>query len=90
VQVDDAGRAPSAALILHTKSRCADDARGYQGDNRTRRSLSFHFLLEKVHITSLNFCESPFFLPELQNRAKHLPQLLKPFIFLPWPYYKQF
>jgi hypothetical protein len=28
---------------------------------------------EKIHITSLNFCENSFFLPKLQNRAKHLP-----------------
>jgi hypothetical protein len=46
--------------------------------------------MEKVHITSLNFRESPFFLPELQNRAKHIPQLLKPFILPLWPCYKQF
>ena len=30
--VDDAGRAPSAAVVLHAKSRRADDAGGYQGD----------------------------------------------------------
>ena len=30
------------------------------------------------------------FPPKLQNRAKHLPQLLKPFILPPWPCYKQF
>ena len=30
------------------------------------------FWPKKVHITSLNFRESPLFLPEFQNRAKHL------------------
>jgi hypothetical protein len=38
----------------------------------------------------LNFRESPFFLHELYNQLKHLPQLLKPFILLPWPCNKQF
>jgi hypothetical protein len=46
--------------------------------------------LEKVHITSLSFRESPLFLPEFQNRAKHLLQLLKPFILPHWPCYKRF
>jgi hypothetical protein len=46
--------------------------------------------LEKVHITSLNFHGSLLFLSELQNQAKHLSQLLKPFILSPWPCYKQF
>jgi hypothetical protein len=45
---------------------------------------------KKVHITSLNFRKSPFFITELQNQAKHLPQLLKPFILPLWPCYKQF
>ena len=30
-----------------------------------------------------NFRESPIFLSELQNRAKRIPQLLKPFILPP-------
>jgi len=38
---------------------------------------------EKDHITLLSFRESPLFLCELQNRAKHLPQLLKPFTLPP-------
>ena len=45
---------------------------------------------KKVHITSLNFCESPLFLPKFQNLTKYLPQLLKPFILPPWPCYKRF
>jgi hypothetical protein len=45
---------------------------------------------EEVHITSLNFRKSSPFLPELQNWAIHLLQLLKPFILPPWPYYKYF
>jgi hypothetical protein len=45
---------------------------------------------EKVHITSLNFRESPLFLPELQNWAKYLPQLLKPFILPPCPVISSF
>jgi hypothetical protein len=40
--------------------------------------------MEKVNFSSLNFCESPLFLPELQNRANHLPQLFKPCILPPW------
>ena len=35
---------------------------------------------EKVHITSLNFCESPLFLSEISNRVNHLPELLKSFV----------
>jgi hypothetical protein len=54
------------------------------------RNLGLNSQKEKVHITSLNFRESPLFLPKLQNRAKHLPQLLKPFILPPWSCYKQF
>jgi hypothetical protein len=45
---------------------------------------------EKIYVTSLNFHESPLFLSKLQNWAKHLPQLLKPFILPPLSYYKQF
>jgi hypothetical protein len=33
----------------------------------------FYSFLEKVHITSLNFCESPFFLCDSKTRQKHLP-----------------
>jgi hypothetical protein len=44
----------------------------------------------EVHVTSLNFRKNLFFLPELQNRAKHLPQLLKPFILPLWPCYSSF
>jgi len=39
--------------------------------------------LGKVHITPLNFHKSLIFLPEPQNQAKHLPQLLKPTSYLP-------
>jgi hypothetical protein len=45
-----------------------------------------YLLWKKIHITSSNFRESPFFLLELQNRAKHIPQLLKPFILHPCPF----
>ena len=38
----------------------------------------------------LNFCESLLFLPELENRINHLPQLLKPFILPSWPGYEWF
>jgi hypothetical protein len=38
---------------------------------------------EKIHITFLKFHESPLFLLKLQNWAKHIPQLLKPFILHP-------
>jgi hypothetical protein len=37
----------------------------------------------KVHITFLNFHESLLFLFELQNRTKHISQLLKLFILPP-------
>jgi hypothetical protein len=40
--------------------------------------------LEKVYFSSPNFHESPLFLPQLQNRANHLPQLFKPCILPPW------
>jgi hypothetical protein len=56
----------------------------------TNRLALLWVMEEKVQITSLNFRESPLFLPELSNRTKHLPQLLKPFILPPWPCYKQF
>jgi hypothetical protein len=39
---------------------------------------------EKVYFSSPNFHESPLFLPHLQNRANHLPQLFKPCILPPW------
>jgi hypothetical protein len=39
---------------------------------------------EKVYFSSPNFHESPLFLPQLQNRANHLPQLFKPCILPPW------
>ena len=42
------------------------------------------FRPEKVHIIFLNFYESLFFLPELENWVNHLPELLKPFILPPW------
>ena len=48
------------------------------------------FIKRKVYIISLNFHESSFFLSELQNRIKHIPQLLKPFILPPWLGYKRF
>ena len=38
------------------------------------------FIKRKVYIISLNFHESSFFLSQLQNQIKHIPQLLKPFI----------
>jgi hypothetical protein len=36
--------------------------------------------LEKVYFSSLNSHQSSFFLPQLQNRTNHLPQLFKPCI----------
>jgi hypothetical protein len=39
---------------------------------------------EKVYFSSANFNESPSFIPQLQNRANHLPQLFKPCILPPW------
>jgi hypothetical protein len=47
-------------------------------------SLGWQLILwEKSPHHLLNFRESPFFLPKLQNRTKHLRQLLKPFILPP-------
>jgi hypothetical protein len=40
--------------------------------------------MEKVYFSSPNFHESSFFLPQLRNRANHLPQLFKPCILPPW------
>jgi hypothetical protein len=42
------------------------------------------FLEEKVYFFSPNFCESPFFLSELQIRTNHLSQLFKPCVLPPW------
>ena len=39
--------------------------------------------VEEVHFRSLNFCKSLFFIPELQNRIKYIPQFLKPCILCP-------
>ena len=45
---------------------------------------------KKVYFTSLNYPQSLVFLPELQNRVNHLPQLLKLSILPPWTGYRWF
>jgi hypothetical protein len=45
---------------------------------------------EKIYFTSLNYSKSLVFLSKLENRVNHLPQLLKPFVLPPWPYYRWF
>jgi len=45
---------------------------------------------KKSTLPPLTFAKVRFFLPELQNRTKHLPQLLKSFILPPWPGSKRF
>ena len=56
----------------------------------TSKTAGCYLAKEKVHVTSLNFRESPFFFLKLQNRTKHLPQLSKPFILPPWPVISSF
>ena len=45
---------------------------------------------EEVHYRSLNFRKSLFFIPELQNWVKYIPQFLKPYILRPWHGYERF
>ena len=45
--------------------------------------VGFTSVLEKVHVTSLNFHESSLFLPELQTRQNTSLNFLKPFILGP-------
>jgi hypothetical protein len=46
---------------------------------------AFHGVAEKVHVTPLILVKVRFFLPELQNEPKRLPQVLKLFILPPGP-----
>jgi hypothetical protein len=55
---------------------------GPKGEWRPKKKRLFY--LEKVYFSSSNFRESPFFLPQLQNRTNYLPQLFKPCILPPW------
>jgi hypothetical protein len=48
------------------------------------RSQSFSKKKRKEKVYFPHFHESPLFLPQLQNRANHLPQLFKPCILPPW------
>ena len=45
---------------------------------------------EEVHFRCLNFRKSLFFILELQNRVKYIPQFLKPCILRPWYGYERF
>jgi hypothetical protein len=79
----------TSSLPLFVPSHVGQEASRHTGpaqtNGPTHLSLASYsiFLPEKVHITFLNFRKSSFFLPELQNRTKHLPRLLKPFILPP-------
>ena len=79
------GRSGSGRLGLHLSLQM-----GIAQSSPFRRRSPPYLRLGKSQHYLLNFRESPIFLPELQNRPKHLPPLLKPFILPLWPCYKRF